>query len=248
MVKQASLQILKVYKEHSKKRRKSMDWLQEHMNQIVLGDSYELIKKIPDKSIDLIITDPPYGLGIDYQDKKICKNKKHNRKLHEKQNWDDNIPSEYFFDEMKRVSKKMVVFGANYFNEYLDQGHKGWIVWDKGQKGLTMSDCEIIYTNFDKPTRIFVCNRVELKNDISCHPTQKPLKLMLEIVKKYSNEGEIIADFFAGSGAVLEACKILNRNYVGIEIKEKYFYQTVDRLNGINPLGQTSIFTNFEKV
>lgn len=225
-----------------------MNFIEENMNSIIHGDSYELIKKIPDKAIDVIITDPPYGLGIDFQDEKKCKNPKHNRKKHDKENWDKEIPPAWFFKEMKRVSKNMIVFGANYFNENLEEGHKGWIIWDKGQKGLTMSDGEIIYTNFDRPTRIYVCNRFELKNDMSTHPTQKPLKLMLEIVKNYTNENDLIVDFFAGSGSTLEACQILNRRYIGIEKNKNYYKKIKDRLNGVRPDGQTSIFTDFDSL
>ena len=219
------------------------------LNEVYNEDCYEAIKKIPDKSIDLILTDPPYGLGIDFQkeNKKRFISRKSDRKEHRKEDWDNNIPPKWFFQELKRVSKNIIIFGANYFNEYLEQGHKGWIVWDKGQKGLTMSDCEIIYTNFDVPTRIIVVNRVELLKDGTTHPTQKPLKLLLEIIKNYSKEGDIIVDFFSGSGSTLEACQILKRKYVGFELNHNYFKSIKDRLNGIKPNGQISIFTNTEQ-
>ena len=96
-----------------------------------------------------------------------------------------------------------------------------------------MSDCEIIYTDFDIPTRIIEINRCELKKDMTFHPTQKPLLLMVEIIKKYTNENDIILDCFAGSGSTLEACKITNRRYIGIE-KNKYYYEKIiDRLNDL---------------
>jgi len=219
------------------------------LNKIYNEDSYKAIKDIPDNSIDLIITDPPYGLNIDSQKKYISKtNNKHNRKFHSKENWDNEIPSKDFFYEMKRVSKNMIVFGANYFNEFLEQGHKGWIIWDKGQRGLTMSDCEIIYSSLDKPTRIITVNRCELKRDITVHPTQKPLKLLVELVKNNSSKDDLIVDFFSGSGTTLEACQILERNYIGFETNKEYYLECLNRLNGINPIGQTSIFTNFEEL
>ena len=219
------------------------------INNIYNENSYDAIKMFPDNSIDVIITDPPYGLGIDYQkENKTSKNPKHNRKQHTKQNWDSTIPPKWFFEEMKRVSKNMIVFGANYMNEYLDQGHKGWIVWDKGQHGLTMSDCELIYTNFDVPTRVIVVNRYYLKQDITIHPTQKPLKLLLEIIDKYTKEDDLIVDFFSGSGSTLEACQIRNRKYIGFENNKEYYNKIINRLNGVNPLGQSSIFTDFDKL
>lgn len=218
------------------------------LNEIYNEDCYEAIKKIPDKSVDFIVTDPPYGLNIDFQKEQKCKNPKHNRKNHTKENWDNEIPPKWFFEELKRVSKNQIIFGANYFNEYLEQRHKGWIIWDKGQRGLTMSDCEIIYSSLDKPTRIITINRVELLKDMTTHPTQKPLKLMLEIIKNYTNEDDIVLDPFSGSGSTLEACQILNRKFIGFELNESYFKNIKDRLNGVRPNGQASIFTNFEQM
>ena len=84
-----------------------------------------------------------------------------------------------------------------------------------------MSDCEIIYTDYDVPTRIIEMNRCELKNDMTFHPTQKPLLLMKKIIEKYTNEEDIVLDCFAGSGSTLEACKIMNRKYIGIELNKK---------------------------
>lgn len=215
---------------------------EDMINNIILGDCMDYLKEIPDKSIDLVLTDPPYGLGIDFQKKQKCKNPKHNRKEHIKENWDNEIPKKELFDELKRISKKMIIFGGNYFNEYLEQGHKGWIIWDKGQRNLTMSDCEIIYTNFDMPTRIITVNRCELKKDITFHPTQKPLKLIMEIIKKYSNENDLVLDCFAGSGVTLEACRVLNRKFIGIEKNKNYYFKAKDRINGIRPNGQYTIF------
>lgn len=144
---------------------------EDMINKIILGDCMDYLKNIPDKSV-IVITDPPYGLGIDYQKKQICKNPKHNRKELIAGDWDKQIPEKQVFEQINRIAKNKIIFGANYFNEYLEQGHKGWIIWDKGQRGLTMSDCEIIYSDYDKPTRIIEMNRCQLKNDMTFHPPQ----------------------------------------------------------------------------
>src|SRR5574344_165690 len=170
------------------------------INKIYNADCLELMKQLPDKCIDLVLTDPPYGIGIDGQKQQFCKKPKHNRKLHAKKAWDNQIPSKEYFDEIFRISKNQIICGAKYFNEYLEQGHKGWIIWDKGQHGLTMSDCEIIYTSFDCPTRVIVMNRCELIKDFTEHPTQKPLKLIKQILERHSEEGQLILDCFSGSG------------------------------------------------
>ena len=123
---------------------------------------------------------------------------------------------------MVRVSKNIIVCGANYFNECLEQGHKGWVVWYKAQQGLTMSDCEIIYTSFDVPTRIFILHRTHLWQENPQHPTQKPIELFKYLVANFSKESDTILDPFLGSGTTLVAAKQLNRNAVGIEISPEY--------------------------
>lgn len=134
------------------------------LNKLYNMDCMQGMKEFPDGFFDLAIVDPPYGIGIDGQKKRVCGNPKHNRKEHIRKSWDKTIPPPEYFRELERVSKAQVIWGGNYFVPYLEQGHKGWLVWDKGQHGLTMSDCELAYTSFDTPTRVFVCNRVELLN------------------------------------------------------------------------------------
>lgn len=127
------------------------------LNKLYNMDCMQGMKEFPDGFFDLAIVDPPYGIGIDGQKKRVCGNPKHNRKEHIRKSWDKAIPPPEYFRELERVSKAQVIWGGNYFVPYLEQGHKGWLVWDKGQHGLTMSDCELAYTSFDTPTRVFVC-------------------------------------------------------------------------------------------
>ena len=126
----------------------------QQLNRLYNIDCMEAMRKIPDKFFQLAITDPPYGIGIDGQKISINKNPKHNRKEHQRKGWDKSIPKEEYFRELERVSVNQIIWGGNYFVKHLKAGHKGWIVWDKGQRGLTMSDCELAYTSFDNPTRI----------------------------------------------------------------------------------------------
>ena len=204
--------------------------IKELEGKIINADCMDILKQLPDKSIDLVLTDPPYGIGIDGQKLSISKNPKHNRKQHDFKNWDDNIPKKEVFDEICRVGKKIIIWGGNYFNEFLEQGHKGWIVWDKGQDGLTMSDCEIAYTNLDCPTRIFRINRVELLKDKTIHPTQKPLRLFLRCVADYGNENDLILAPFSGSGTTAIACHRLKRRFICIERDYEYWAKSCERL------------------
>lgn len=167
------------------------------LNKLYNMDCMQGMKEFPDGFFDLAIVDPPYGIGIDGQKKRVCGNPKHNRKEHIRKSWDKTIPPPEYFRELERVSKAQVIWGGNYFVPYLEQGHKGWLVWDKGQHGLTMSDCELAYTSFDTPTRVFVCNRVELLNDGTIHPTQKPVKLYSWVLSLFARKGMKILDTHA---------------------------------------------------
>ena len=109
-------------------------------------DCMELMAQYPDKHFDLAIVDPPYGLGEDGGDKQR-RRKGENAVIHfAKKSWDKRIPDKTYFDEMKRVAKNRIIFGANYMVEYLEPS-MGWIVWDKGIGG-DFSDCELVYTSF----------------------------------------------------------------------------------------------------
>lgn len=200
----------------------------------------EAMRKIPDKFFQLAITDPPYGIGIDGQKISINKNPKHNRKEHQRKGWDKSIPKEEYFRELERVSVNQIIWGGNYFVEHLKAGHKGWIVWDKGQRGLAMSDCELAYTSFDKPTRIVTINRAELAKDGTIHPTQKPVKLYEWILKNYAQPGDRIIDTHAGSGASCIACHRMRYEWLAFEIDKDYYRKATERIQAEQ--AQLSIF------
>lgn len=132
------------------------------------------------------------------------------------------------------------LFGGNYFVEHLTKGTKGWIVWDKGQHGLTMSDCELAYTSFNTPTRIIVMNRVELLKDGTFHPTQKPIRLYEQIISQYANTGDKILDTHAGSGSCLVAAHRTRHEFLGFEINKTYFEKAEQRIK--TEQAQMSIF------
>ena len=200
------------------------------LNSFLNMDCMEGMKQFPDKYFELAIVDPPYGIGIDGQKESICKNPKHNRKLHEKKDWDNSIPSKEYFKELERVSKNQIIWGANYFVKHLEKGTKGWIVWDKGQHGLTMSDCELAYSSFNVPTRVVVINRVELLKDGTIHPTQKPVALYKWLLKNYAKPGDKILDTHVGSASSLIACEDLGFPYIGFEIDKDYYEAAQKRL------------------
>ena len=127
------------------------------------------------------------------------------------------------------MSENQIIWGANYFVKHLREGHKGWIVWDKGQHGLTMSDCELAYSSFDVPTRVFVLNRVSLLQEGTIHPTQKPVALYRWIYQHYAKPGDKILDTHLGSGSSRIAAYDVGLDFVGYEIDREYFDKQEER-------------------
>ena len=186
-------------------------------------DCMEYMRTLPDKAFDLAVVDPPYGIGMDGQDICICKNSKHNRKAHQRKNWDKKIPNVGYFCELERVAKNQIIWGGNYFVKHLNEGHRGWIVWDKGQRGLSMSDCELAYSSFDIATRVVTVNRIALLHEGTIHPTQKPIALYTWIYQRYAKPGDKILDTHLGSGSSRIAAYDAGLDFGGGEIEPDYF-------------------------
>jgi len=201
------------------------------LNHLYNADCMLAMREIPDKYFNLAICDPPYGIGIDGQKKRIEKNPKHNRKYHERQGWDKQPPPVEYFRELERISDNQIIWGGNYFAPSLVKGTKGWIVWDKGQYGLSMSDCELAYSSFNCATRVIKINRAELQRDgDTIHPTQKPVKLYSLLLMSYAQEGDRIIDTHAGSGSCLIACHRAGFDFLGFEINETHYAAANERL------------------
>lgn len=180
------------------------------------------MKEFPDKHFELAIVDPEYGIGMDGQKKSICKNPKHNRKEHARKGWDSSIPEEAYFQQLFRISKEQIIWGGNYFTEYL-YPTKAWIFWYKGQNDLTMSDGELAWTSFETVTRQIEINRFQLKTDNTIHPTQKPIKLYKWLLKNYAKEGDKILDTHLGSQSSRIAAFDMGFDFTGYELDKDYF-------------------------
>ena len=165
-----------------------------------------------------IITDPPYGIGIDGQTKRI-KGKKSDRKGYEFKGWDTERPVAVL-RWIGTIGCPKIIWGGNYFADLLPKGDK-WLSWDKGQR-LKQSDCELAYTNLNGALRVFTLNRVALLTDGAEHPTQKPVALMKWCLG-FLPDAHTILDPFMGSGTTGVACANLGRKFIGIEIEPKYF-------------------------
>ena len=202
------------------------------ISEVMCEDCMEMMSRYPDKYFDLAIVDPPYG--IDYLHSgglgTNCKNKKHNRKWHERKDWDTAIPNSIYWTELCRISKNQIVFGANYFTEFLPPS-MGWVFWDKGQD-LSMSDGELAYTSFNKALRRVKINRGQLTVEGgTIHPTQKPIALYVWLLKNYAKSGDKILDTHLGSGSSRIAAYKLGFDFWGCEIDADYFKASCERFD-----------------
>jgi DNA modification methylase len=213
-----------------------MNWPDDFVNKIICGDCLDVVKDIPDKSIDLLLTDPPYGIkrdkgfegfeGFGGFGKPIA------RRRYEQDNWDSQRPKKVVFDEILRISKKAIIFGGNFFADLLPQGTH-WIVWDKLNTMPTFGDCELLWTNIDRKSVkkiTYQYNGLLGKERWRSHPTQKPLELLKRLIDSYSEPGDLVFDPFVGSGTTAVAAKELGRKWSGVEIQSKYCEIAEERL------------------
>ena len=220
------------------------------LNKIYLGDCLPLMKEIPDKSIDLVITDPPYGIGEDGgHNSRIPaarSEREHIRRLNNPKyishEWDNKTPEQTYFDEIFRISKNQIIFGANHFISKLPLDSSCWIVWDKCNGESDFADCELAWTSFKSAVRMFSYHKFTgLHGGLDCiHPTQKPVKLFEWIIKNYAKEGDTICDPFFGSGSCLVAAVRMGHQFIGFEKEKTYFEKAQIRIKAAQSQGKLS--------
>jgi len=182
-------------------------------------DCMDAMREFPDKYFELAIVDPPYGIGRDGSKKTTSKHG--GRKAHKFKGWDNARPGDDFFKELRRVSKNQIVWGANYFSEFLPSS-MGWIFWDKGQR-ICNSDGELAFTSFERALRVVEYNRVELLLEGTIHPTQKPVALYKWLLTNYAKPGDKILDTHLGSGSSRIAALDMGFDFWGYELDADYF-------------------------
>lgn len=195
---------------------KDLNNWQEAINEVVHGDCLEIMKMIPDNCIDLVLTDPPYGLG----DKLLLGGKNGNvvnfGRQFEKTDWKDEKPDKKVFQEIFRISKNQVIFGGNYFDL---PPTRGIICWDKNiGTPDNFSHWEMAWTSFDKPAKKFVKANDKNKE----HPTQKPLELMRWCLENYAKDCKTVFDPFAGSFTTARACKDMGYDFIACDLDKQY--------------------------
>ena len=203
---------------------------------VYLEDCVQGLKRFADNYFDLAIVDPPYGIGADkaqnnaaMQRIKADGKSKAGRgwKLYADTDWDNETPNAEYWQELFRVSKNQIVWGGNYFTDYLPPS-MGWIMWDKGQRDFSLADGELAWTSFNKALRIFEMSRGKAlaKNNEQggrFHPTQKPEMLYSWILQNYGKAEDLILDTHLGSGSSRIAAYKGGFNFVGFEIDQEYY-------------------------
>lgn len=210
---------------------------------LMLGDCLELMKELPDNSVDMVLTDPPYGMDLTPQ--------RESGKFHGVKIANDNTLSwsDSFFKELFRVTKNNTgsfIF-CNHFciSEFISSAKKAGfdikniIIWDKGHFGMggnwrPVHEMIILLTKGR-----FVCKSKNLRNIIqykkvhyskAVHPTQKPVDLLEHLITEPDYDPEVILDPFMGSGSTGVACLNTNRKFIGIELDEGYFNVAKERI------------------
>ncbi|NOY72943.1 MAG: site-specific DNA-methyltransferase [Gammaproteobacteria bacterium] len=203
----------------------------------------EYMATVPDKEFDLAITDPPYFSGPNksgYYGKGYSSLGVQRAKHYDDvKNWD--IPKREYFEELKRVSKNQIIWGANHFSDVFNPTSSCWIVWDKDNGKSSFADAELAYTSFSSAVRIFkyMWNGMHQgsfggdvrKNTPRIHPTQKPVPLYDWLLKNYSQPNQKILDTHLGSGSSAIAAHYFGCDFVGCEIDADYFNAATERFS-----------------
>lgn len=190
------------------------------------GDCRLVLPTLP--KVDAVITDPPYGIGMDGQKASMRRDGSQLRKHHENLGWDSATPDGELMQAVLAAGTQQIVWGGNYFSEDLPSS-RGWLVWFKGQTGLTMSDGELAWTNLSIPLRVKNLHRTHLWQESPEHPTQKPTELMIWCLS-FVPDAKTILDPFMGSGTTGVAAMNLQRQFIGIEREPKYFDIACERI------------------
>ena len=186
-------------------------------------DCLEAMKEMSDNQFDLAIVDPPYGIDVK------------TRVFNDGKKWDSNIPPKEYFDELFRISKNQIIWGGNYFLDYLG-ATSCYLIWDKKMTDKhLMSMSELAWTSFKSKNLIFrqppVGDRGFYNIDGKrIHPTQKSIKLYEWLLINYAKEGDTILDTHLGSGSIAIACHNLGYDLTGYEIDKEYFEAATKRI------------------
>jgi len=207
---------------------------------ITIEDNMELMARYPDNYFDLAIVDPPYGIE---RLKKVTttptEKDVHAKRFQRMETVNNTKPNDLYWNELFRVSKNQIVFGANNFNmppsEY-------FLIWDKKQAMPNFARCEYAWVSMGLKTPANICEHsIHLHNQTDkIHPTQKPNYLYKFILDNYAKDGDKILDTHLGSGSIAIACHDYGFDLTACELDKEYFDKAMQRIN--NHTAQTKLF------
>jgi site-specific DNA-methyltransferase (adenine-specific)/modification methylase len=197
------------------------------------ADCRDVLPTIAPGSVDLVLTDPPYGVA-----ERTDRASKGRAVLAPCYDFPPVFGDDEPFDPSRLLRfGRVMLFGANHFADRLPPS-ASWIVWDKrdGIPSNDNADCELIWSNAGGPARLYRHTwngmiKASERDERRVHPTQKPVALMRWILDKWSKPGDLILDPYMGSGPIARACADLGRRYIGIEIEERYCEIAAKRLS-----------------
>lgn len=218
------------------------------MNVAYNMDCMEYMKTLPDNAFDLAVVDPPYGIGEsgskNYSRTHLAKAKDYKPFAGN----DLQSPFKEYFEQLMRVSKNQIIFGANHFISKIPYDSPSWIVWDKENCMNDFADCELAWTSFQTAVRKFQYRWAGMlqgnmrDKEVRIHPTQKPVALYRWIYKNYAKQGDKILDTHLGSGSSRIAAWDAGLDFVGTEIDEQYFKMEEERF--AKHIAQGRLFDN----
>ena len=210
-------------------------------------DNMELMARYPDKYFDLAIVDPPYGIGENGSTNKTRGKLAKSKNYKSFAGGDVSSPNKEYFVELKRVSKNVIIWGANHFIENIpNQNSSCWIVWDKVNGKTDFADCELAWTSFKSSVRQFTFRwqgmlQKNMKDkEARIHPTQKPVALYDWIYKNYAEEGMKVLDTHLGSGSNRISAHKYKMDFTAFEIDKEYFDKAEQRYRDF--ISQTTLF------
>lgn len=195
--------------------------------------------RYPDRYFDLAIVDPPYGIG-ESGDNNNSRSKLAKAKDYKAFSGNDlKPPDDEYFQELMRVSKNQIIWGANHYISKIPYNSSCWVVWDKQNGESDFADCELAWTSFKSAVRKFEFRwqgmlQGNMKNkEFRIHPTQKPVALYKWLLTNYAKEGDKILDTHVGSASSLIACHDMGFDAVGFELDPDYYKASKERLQNI---------------
>ena len=185
------------------------------------ADCMEGMAGFADKYFDLAIVDPPFPINVNGGGKF--------RPQMRAKDWLNTVPNEKYFIELKRVSKYQIIWGGNYFTQYLEPNNK-WLVWHKNHAGdkVNFSEAELAYSTIGNNMRVF--KKFAVCGSVKWHSCAKPIELYRWILQSYAEAGWKILDTHVGSGSSLIACEREGFDYIGYEIDKDYYKAACKRI------------------